>query len=113
MKRLSIGLVAVALALSGCGGGDKAAGGGEASGGASAAAGGTSSGVAECDDYVNKVMACIDSKVPEAQRAMVRQTVDQAKQQWAAIPDKAALANACKMASEQAKTTFAAYGCTM
>ncbi|MGE3691962.1 MAG: hypothetical protein AB7F98_11340 [Novosphingobium sp.] len=112
MKRLSIGLVAAALALSGCGGGDKAAAGGESGGGEAAAAGGTSVGVAECDDYMNKVMACIDSKVPEAQRAMVKQSVEQAKQQWAAIPDKGALATACKAATDQAKTTFAAWGCS-
>jgi hypothetical protein len=107
-------MVAVALALSGCGGGgDKAAGG--AAGGAStaAAAGGTSTGVAECDDYLSKVQACISSKVPEAQRGMINSGLEATKKSWAAISDKGALAQACKMASDQAKATYAAYGCTL
>ena len=36
-------------------------------------------GVPECDDYLTKYIACIDSKVPEAARATVRQALDQTK----------------------------------
>ena len=110
MKKLSIGMVAVALVMSGCGdGGGKAAGGGAST----AAAGGASTGVAECEDYLRKVRACIGSKVPEAQRGLIGSSVDATEKSWAAITDKAALASACKMASDQAKAAYAAYGCTM
>jgi hypothetical protein len=72
-------------------------------------------GVKECDDYFRKYQACIDSKVPEAGRAMVRQSLDQAKAQWraaAATPQgKASLANSCKMATDAARQSMAAYGC--
>ena len=39
-------------------------------------------GVPECDNYLTKYMACIDSKVPEGARATVRQALDQTKAQW-------------------------------
>jgi hypothetical protein len=72
-------------------------------------------GVKECDDYIRKYLACVDSKVPEAARAMVRQSLDQAKAQWkqaAATPQgKASLASGCKMATDSARQSMAAYGC--
>jgi hypothetical protein len=73
-------------------------------------------GVAECDDYMAKYLACVDSKVPEAARAMVRQQLEQTKDAWqkaAATPEgKAGLATGCKAAADAAKTSMAAYGCT-
>jgi hypothetical protein len=72
-------------------------------------------GVKECDDYFRKYLACIDSKVPEAARAMVRQSLDQSKAQWkqaAATPQgKASLATSCKTATDMARQSMAAYGC--
>jgi hypothetical protein len=83
---------------------------------APAATGAAEFGVPECDDYINKYVACIDSKVPEAGRAMIRQQLDQTKAQWqqaASTPEgKAGLAGACKTMTETAKTAMAAYGCT-
>lgn len=73
-------------------------------------------GVPECDEYIDKYVACIDSKVPEAGRAMVRQGLDQTKAQWkqaASTPEgKAGLATGCKAAMDAAKAAMAAYGCT-
>ena len=73
-------------------------------------------GVKECDDYIRKYLACVDSKVPEAARAMVRQSLDQAKAQWkqaAATPQgKASLATGCKAATDAARQSMAAYGCS-
>ncbi|HEY7410144.1 MAG TPA: hypothetical protein VII13_05355 [Vicinamibacteria bacterium] len=73
-------------------------------------------GVAECDDYVNKYIACIDSKVPEASRTMVRQQLDLTRSQWKQAPatpeGKAAMAAGCKAATDAARTAMAAYGCT-
>jgi hypothetical protein len=83
---------------------------------AAATTAGAEFGVPECDDYFKKYLACIDSKVPEAARAQVRQGLDQTKAAWkqaAATPEaKAALATGCKQATETAKTAMAAYGCT-
>jgi len=84
---------------------------------ASAAAPATadSVGVPECDDYLNKYQACVDSKVPEAARAGMKQALDQTRGAW-----RAALATpggkegmaACKQARDAAKTSMSAYGCT-
>jgi hypothetical protein len=83
---------------------------------APAAAGGAEFGVKECDDYLAKYVACVDSKVPEAARAALRQSLDQTKAQWkqaAATPQgKDALATACRQMTETAKTSMTAYGCS-
>ena len=69
-------------------------------------------GVAECDQYLEKVYACISDKVPEAQREMMKQGIEQSKAGWSALTDKTALAAQCKTAMDQAKTAYAAMGCT-
>ncbi|HET6783134.1 MAG TPA: hypothetical protein VFH12_04795 [Pseudoxanthomonas sp.] len=71
-----------------------------------------STGVPECDTYLEKVYACISDKVPEAQREAMKQGIDQSKASWSAVTDKTALAAQCKTAMEQAKTSFGAMGCT-
>jgi hypothetical protein len=119
---------ALTLGLAACGGGDKkdAASGGTANTAPAAskpaavstpaAAGGAEFGVPECDEYLNKYTACIDSKVPDAARAMVRQQLDASKASWkqaASTPEgRAALASTCKQALEATKQAMAAYGCT-
>jgi hypothetical protein len=73
-------------------------------------------GVPECDDYLTKYLTCVDSKVPEAARAALRQSLDQTKAQWkqaASTPEgKSSLAMACKQMTETSKTAMSAYGCT-
>jgi hypothetical protein len=69
-------------------------------------------GVPECDQYLEKVYACISDKVPEAQRAMMKQGIEQSKASWSAVTDKTALAAQCKTAMDQAKTAYAAMGCS-
>ena len=126
--RLAFGLVTAAgtFGLAACGGGQPAPAQSAppASTAASAAPAATSAattagaefGVPECDDYIKKYLACIDSKVPEAARATVRQSLDQTKSQWkqaaATEQGKAGLAMGCKAATDAAKTAMAAYGCT-
>lgn len=82
---------------------------------APAATGAAEFGVPECDDYMAKYLACIDSKVPEAARAMVRQQLEQTKAQWkqaASTPQgKAGLAAGCQAATDAARASMAAYGC--
>jgi hypothetical protein len=69
-------------------------------------------GVPECDQYLEKVYACISDKVPEAQRDMMKQGIEQSRSAWNGVADKTELANQCKTAMEQAKTSFGAMGCT-
>jgi len=72
-------------------------------------------GVPECDEYIKKYEACLMSKVPEAQRAAFKTSYDTLKKSWkeaAATPQgKAGLAQGCKMALDQAKSSFASFGC--
>ena len=73
-------------------------------------------GVAECDAYMKKYMACLESKVPEAQRAMMRQNLDQTKVAWrqaaATAQGKAGMASACTQMDAQTGPAMKAYGCT-
>lgn len=71
-----------------------------------------STGVPECDTYLEKVYACISDKMPEAQRDMMKQGIEQSKASWSAVTDKAALAAQCKTAMDQAKASYGAMGCT-
>lgn len=71
-----------------------------------------STGVPECDDYLAKIQTCINDKMPEAGRAAAKQGIDQTKAAWKNIPDKTQLGAACKMASDQAKASYSAMGCT-
>jgi hypothetical protein len=112
------------LGLAACGGDKKETAGSAAQGAPAAAApakaastgGATEFGVPECDEYLTKYLACVDSKVPEAARGMVRQQLDATKASWkqaAATPEgRAGLATACKQALEATKQAMAAYGCT-
>lgn len=70
-----------------------------------------STGVPECDTYLKKVYACISDKVPEDQRDMMKQGIEQSKSSWATVTDKANLAAQCNSAMEQAKGSFGAMGC--
>ena len=72
--------------------------------------------VPECDTYMKKYMACMDSKkVPEAARAMMRQQLDQTKAAWtqaAATPQgKASLAMGCQQVDQASAAAMKAYGC--
>ena len=73
-------------------------------------------GVPECDEYMKKYLACIETKVPDAGRAIMKQTLDQQKAAWkqaASTPEgRNGLALGCKAASDQTKMAVAAYGCS-
>lgn len=76
----------------------------------------TGFGVPECDDYIAKYEACINGKVPDSARAMIRQQLDATRASWtqaASTPEgKAALATGCRAATDGARTAMQAYGCT-
>ena len=123
--------IAAGLALLACGGGAdntantaNTANAGNANKAASNTAANTSTastsgdkiGVPECDDYISKYEACVNSKVPESMRATVKASMETARKMWkdaAATPQgKAGLAQACKQALETAKTSMSSYGCS-
>ena len=69
-------------------------------------------GVAECDEYLEKVEKCGGSKnLPEAAKASLRESVAANRDAWkklAANPaTKKTLASVCQTALEQTKATFA------
>lgn len=72
-------------------------------------------GVPECDEYVRKYLACIDGKVPEAARGMLKQSLDQTRDAWkkaAATPQgRAGLTAGCTQAMTGAKQAMTVYGC--
>ena len=83
---------------------------------AAPAATASSIGIAECDDYLNKYQACVESKVPEAARATLIQSLDQTRAAWrsaiATPAGKDSLAAACKQMRDSARASMSAYGCT-
>lgn len=72
-------------------------------------------GVPECDEYIAKYEACLNSKVPEANRAQLKTAFEQSRAAWrtaASTPQsKASLPGLCKQAMEQARTAMKSYGC--
>jgi hypothetical protein len=111
---LVLACVSIALAAA-CGGGEKAAPAARPAGGTSLAVAEGDFGVPECDNYMRKYLACVDSKVPEAARPMLKRALDQSKTAWkqaASTPQgKAGLAAACTQAESASKQSMAAYGC--
>lgn len=105
----SLCLAAGALMLA-CGGGSETTN----TGGTTAS--GDKIGVAECDEFIQKYEACVNSKVPETARSMVKANLDTMRNAWkkaAETPQgKAGLATGCKQALDQAKTTMGSYGCS-
>lgn len=71
-----------------------------------------STGVAECDEYLEKVLACYEQHIPAGQREAMVSGLDQVKAGWAQVEDKAALAEVCKQAMDAAKQQFGAMGCS-
>lgn len=73
-------------------------------------------GVAECDDFIAKYEACITGKVPAAQQATFKTSIEQWRSSWKKLADnpatKSTLASVCKTSLEQAKTSLSTYGCT-
>lgn len=109
----------LALAFSACSS-TQATGGGASSNNNKTAAntsasGGDSIGVPECDAYLQKYESCLNDKVPESARAMLRTSFEQTRNSWkttAATPEgRAGLAQACRAADDAAKQSMSAYGC--
>src|SRR5436853_6038956 len=71
-------------------------------------------GVAECDDYLAKLEACV-GKMPAAAKEQYDKTMETTRKSWrdmAANPQgKAGLAAACKQATDMAKTSMKSFNC--
>jgi hypothetical protein len=72
-------------------------------------------GIAVCDDFLTKYETCVGTKVPAAQQATFKASLDQTRKAWidaAKNPAaKTALESSCKQTADQFKTSLAAYGC--
>jgi hypothetical protein len=72
-------------------------------------------GVAECDEYVQKMADC-SNKVPAAAGQPMKDSLETMKKAWkdaATTPEsKTALASACKQALDSSKSAYASMGCT-
>jgi hypothetical protein len=118
MRSLRVGvrsmvLIVTALACYACGGNAASQ---SASGSTPAStSAGADFGVAECDEYMKKYLACVDKLAPAAQ-TQARQALEQSRAAWkqAASTDqgKAALATTCKAASDAAAPSMRAQGCS-
>jgi len=73
-------------------------------------------GIEECDTYLTAVDNCISTKVPEANRAQLRQAINTSRTEWKRMAEnpqsRAALAGACKTALTNARAQYKAYNCT-
>ena len=115
---LMTGLVCVVVV--GCGGGNKsetkAAPAPAAQAAQAKTATGDEIGIPECDNYMTKYRECIESKAPDMVRGTLKQSFDETTKAWkqaAATPAaRDGLAQACKQATEAAKTAMQAYGCS-
>jgi hypothetical protein len=88
---------------------DTAAAGGAAAG-AAAPAGDQTTGIAECDAYIKRLMSC--DKYPQQGKDALKQSMDAWKQAAGAGGDAAkAAADACKKADEAASASLKQMGC--
>ncbi|MFL6337009.1 MAG: hypothetical protein ACJ754_27220 [Pyrinomonadaceae bacterium] len=73
-------------------------------------------GVAECDDFITKYEACVTGKVPAAQQAAFKSSIEQWRSSWKKLADnpstKGTLASVCKSTMDTAKTSLSSFGCT-
>jgi hypothetical protein len=79
-------------------------------------ASGDSTGVPECDEYLEKYKACVDANVPAVARPGMAEAIKKMRETYktsASNPAaKAGLAMGCKQALETTKQAMAQYNCT-
>jgi hypothetical protein len=75
-----------------------------------------STGVAACDDFLQKYDTCVTSKLPEAQRATYKAQLDQTRKMWldmAKNPSaKSTMEGTCKQTMDAMKTSLQSFGCS-
>ena len=72
-------------------------------------------GVPACDDYINKYTACVEDKIPVAQRALMQRSLMTMRQAWrkaaATEAGRQALSRGCETALVTARKSMAAFNC--
>ncbi len=78
----------------------------------SGSAGAGKIGVPACDEYVEKMTACLE-KMPAASRDAVKSAFEKSIETWSKLegPAKEALGSGCKTALDAAKSSYKAMGC--
>jgi hypothetical protein len=75
-----------------------------------------STGIAACDDFLQKYDTCVTSKLPEAQRATYKAQLDQTRKMWVDMSKnpsaKPAMEGSCKQTMEAIKTSLQSFGCS-
>jgi len=73
-------------------------------------------GIPECDNYMTKYRECIEDKVPDTLKGTMRQSFDDVTKAWkeaAKTPQaRESLAQACRQATDAARTAMQSFGCT-
>ena len=72
-------------------------------------------GVTECDEYAALYLRCVRDRIPEASQGALLRGLNTMLEAWRAAAkteaDRAGLANACRIAQDTVKKSFAAFGC--
>jgi|SRR5688572_1348712 hypothetical protein len=75
-----------------------------------------STGVAVCDDFLEKYTACVTSKIPAAAQSAYKAQLDQTRKMWVDMGKNAgarpAMEASCKQTMDTMKTALASYGCS-
>jgi hypothetical protein len=73
-------------------------------------------GVAACDEFLEKYTTCVTSKLPAAAQSTYKAQLDQTRKMWLDMAKnsgaKAAMEASCKQTMETMKTALASYGCS-
>ena len=75
-----------------------------------------STGVAACDDFLEKYTTCVTSKIPAAAQSAYKAQLDQTRKMWVDmgknVGAKPAMEASCKQTMNTMKTALASYGCS-
>jgi hypothetical protein len=75
-----------------------------------------STGVAACDDFLEKYTTCVTSKMPAAVQSTYKTQLDQTRKMWLDMAKnpgaKSAMEASCKQTMDSMKTALSSYGCS-
>ena len=75
-----------------------------------------STGIAACDEFLQKYDTCVTSKLPEAQRATYKAQLDQTRKMWVDMAKnpsaKSTMEGTCKQTTDAIKTSLQSFGCS-
>ena len=75
-----------------------------------------STGIAACDEFLQKYDTCVTSKLPEAQRATYTAQLDQTRKMWVDMAKnpsaKSTMEGTCKQTTDAIKASLQSFGCS-